>query len=79
VGRRVRRLIAPGLIAASLGALVVTGMHSGATLPPTPSRAKATYPYVETRTGCQHTIHWCTGQKRTYAGTGRVVITEFAP
>jgi hypothetical protein len=79
VGRRVRSLIAPGLIAASLATVVVTGLHSGETLPPTPTRAKVTNRYVDTRTGCQHLTYGCTGQKRAYSGTGRVIFTEFVP
>jgi hypothetical protein len=79
VGKRVRLLIAPGLIAASLAAVIVTGMHSRGTLSPPPSRAKATNPYIDTRTGCEHLTYGCTGQKRAYAGTGRVVFTEFVP
>jgi len=75
VGTRVRRLIAPGLIAASLATVVVTGLHSGETFSRPPSRARAPNPYIDTRTGCEHLIYGCTGQ--TAAGTGRVIFKRY--
>jgi hypothetical protein len=74
VRRHARGLVAPALIAASLAAFVVTGMHSE-TLSPTPSKARAPNPNIDTRTGCQHLLEGCTIGRRP--NTGQVVITEF--
>ena len=75
VRRFARRLVAPALIAASLAAFVVTGLHAGETPSRTPSKARVTNPYIDTRTGCEHLIEGCTvGQKRANQGTGQRLV-----
>jgi hypothetical protein len=68
-----RRLVPVVLFAASVAAFVVSGLSAGERPSPTPSKARATDPYIDTRTGCEHLVEGCTIGKRV--NTGQVQIT----
>jgi hypothetical protein len=71
-----RRLLAPGLIAAALAAFVVSGLGQDGTRlrPPAETRGWSPYGrYVDTSAGCEHLVEGCTIGKRV--NTGQVKIT----
>jgi hypothetical protein len=69
-----RRLLPLSLFAASVAAFVVSGLYAGETPSPTPSKARATDPYIDTRTGCEHLVEGCTIGKRVDTGQLRITI-----
>jgi hypothetical protein len=71
-----RRLLAPGLIAVSLAAFVVSGLAQDGTRlrPPPETGGWSPYgPYVDTSAECEHLVEGCTIGKRV--NTGRLYIT----
>ena len=67
------RLVPVVLFAASVAAFVVSGLYAGETRSPTPSKTRATNPYIDTRSGCEHLVEGCTIGKRV--NTGKLYIT----
>jgi hypothetical protein len=69
----VRTRLVPVVLFAAVAAFVVSGLYARETPSPTPSKPRATNPYIDTRTGCEHLVEGCTIGKRV--STGKLYIT----